>query len=443
MPYHIISKGGRFCVAKEGESDPLGEGACHATKAEARKQLAAILISEEKGKHGKAGMSAFALDGEAGSDDEFVYRSGLVFRCGDYPDKKFALTPEEARAAVGAFTGCQIVDTHLPSVFNGKLGEVLAVDLAEDGETLVAAAALPRWLADVLGDEPLRVSTEWNRQRKTLDALALVPNPRVSDAALLAAFAGRRHSDADLKDMQQIHDLAANQGAECRVAAMSGGKPMSEQQSTSAPGWVSQFQTWLSETFGGGKSPTPPLSAQMSADSPEPPLTQALREAARAETAQQTTGRERQLEADLARERAERIRMEARMFADAEEAAHRAYPAEREALIAAYTQAAHDDATAGATVTFAAGGVPQTRLEILKALFAQRPPHEDPTKEALPVTPEAEKSEGGTPVRVVMNQETTPDPEAEPAEMSDERFRELLGKTTFGKEILAEEKGRK
>ena len=77
-------------------------------------------------------------------------------------------------------------------------------------------------------------------------------------------------------------------------------------------------------------------------------------------------------EEQLRTERAARLESEAVAFADTIIRESKALPAEREAIIAAYTQAAMDDVAHGAA-TFA--GTTTSRVEALKALYAARPAH--------------------------------------------------------------------
>lgn len=90
-------------------------------------------------------------------------------------------------------------------------------------------------------------------------------------------------------------------------------------------------------------------------------------------------------ERDLARQetiRAHAIRQqaEAAAFADGLVAGGKLFPAEREAMIAAFVQAAQDDAAHGA-VTFS-GGTQGSRVEQFKTLYEARPAHQL-TKEGL------------------------------------------------------------
>lgn len=122
------------------------------------------------------------------------------------------------------------------------------------------------------------------------------------------------------------------------------------------------------------------------------------------------------LRAELARVKAEQISKDAAAFAETVIGAHRAYPAERGALMDAYTQAALDDQTAGVP----AGQRPRTAL--LQATVDARPAHHL-TEELIPA--------GQTvPVTVLGNLEVTNDADKP---VSDERRKNLLALTPAGR----------
>jgi len=130
---------------------------------------------------------AAAPEGEA---DGYVERRARLFRVGEYPDKDFSLTPEEMALAAAEFSPVPVGLEHHPTLLDGKLGELAAVEVDEDGQTLRGRVRLPAWLSHVLGSFPVPVSCAWDRLTKRLVGLGLVRTPRISDAALLAAFAG-------------------------------------------------------------------------------------------------------------------------------------------------------------------------------------------------------------------------------------------------------------
>ncbi len=129
-------------------------------------------------------------------DGKFVLKTGLIFRAGKYEDKDFEMSPEELIAAESNFSPVPLDLGHyddLP-IIDGKCGTLDAVHSSEDGQELFGTAKIPKWLDDLNVDEkgnrlPYKVSCTWSKSDKQLKKLALVRNPRVSDASLFAAFA--------------------------------------------------------------------------------------------------------------------------------------------------------------------------------------------------------------------------------------------------------------
>lgn len=362
---------------------------------------------------------------------DVVYRTGLVFRAGDYPDKDFAMTPEELSAAVEAFNEPLPIDLeHVPTLLDQKLGELVSVEASEDGSELHGIVALPKWLDAVLPER--KVSATWDRATKTLAGLALVRNPRVSDAALMAAFgeanastddpptddewlkpifAAVRHdtpegqmamqelhnaaarggavckasnakmaSGHESSTIQKIHDMTTDHGAKCSAMGKGGFLPFSFGSRKPAKGdprmsRMDEFVAWLKgDTEEGAPPAAPPVEATV------------VRQAANSaemSAAQQEIARYKR-EADAAKAETLRVRAEARhreavTFADQMIAqdVRKAFPAERESIIAQFEQASLDDATFG-VVTFGEGEQERTtsRVEMLKAQFAARPAHQ-------------------------------------------------------------------
>lgn len=120
------------------------------------------------------------------------------------------------------------------------------------------------------------------------------------------------------------------------------------------------------------------------------------------------------LRTELARVKAEQISKDAAAFAETVIGAHRAYPAERGALMDAYTQAALDDQTAGVPT----GQKPRTAL--LQATVDARPAHQL-TEELIPA---------GQTVQVLGNLQVTSDASTP---LSDERRSSLLKMTAAGR----------
>lgn len=180
----------------------------------------------------------YKLD-DSNVDGKFVYKTGLIFREGKYEDKKFSLNKDELKRAVENFRPVPLDIEHAPSFLDGKLGTLEAVKLSDDGSELYGTAKIPVQIAELVGNDPLKVSCTWKRTDKSLAKLAVVRNPRIDDAALFAAFSKTFEGDENMKNeikkifdgitadfgtktydgkwvIQNIHDMAARTGAVCK-----------------------------------------------------------------------------------------------------------------------------------------------------------------------------------------------------------------------------------
>lgn len=196
-------------------------------------------------------MVDFTLTKKRETDDGYIIREGLIFESGDYPDKDFQLSPEELIAASSDFKPATVNLEHIKTIFDGKLGKLDKIWASEDGYALYGQTKLPKWFDDVFGDEPIKVSCEWDRKDKTIAGLALTTRPRIKDAILMSAFnqelikEGVEPKDAlnqslvafgldtnnimnnkmsdntwsGLDTIQSIHDMCARAGAICEMPA--------------------------------------------------------------------------------------------------------------------------------------------------------------------------------------------------------------------------------
>lgn len=174
--------------------------------------------------------------------DDIVIRTGKLFEVGQYPDKAFEFDSNDLSNAVAAFEPQPVNLEHTPSVLSGKLGHVARIFAGEDGQSLMGEVHLPRWLDTLLDDGERKVSAEWDRRTKLFKGLALVRDPRVSDAALMAAFsatpegatqidafssstdpaafiATRHDTPSGQAAIQTMHDTAVAGGATCKRLA--------------------------------------------------------------------------------------------------------------------------------------------------------------------------------------------------------------------------------
>ena len=140
---------------------------------------------------GASGSAFFDLNGELEIQpislppaDVTVTRQGKFFEIGEYPDKQFSLTEAEADAAIERFQGGPINIEHIPTLLDGKLGTVSR--LWRQGRDVMAEYRIPTWLNRITGGQPIRISSEWDRIAKTPLGAAMVLEPRVADAVMMA-----------------------------------------------------------------------------------------------------------------------------------------------------------------------------------------------------------------------------------------------------------------
>lgn len=166
----------------------------------------------------------FNLTGAPMMAGNYVLREGKIFEAGSYPDKDFELSPEELQAVAATFVPVPVDLEHTPTVLDGKMGVLQSVRVSPDGRSLFGTVALPAWLDALLTDGERKVSCAFHKLTKRLLKLSLVINPRVNDAALMAAFstsdfAQRQDTPEGQSMLQAIHDMTARSGAVCMAPA--------------------------------------------------------------------------------------------------------------------------------------------------------------------------------------------------------------------------------
>jgi hypothetical protein len=306
----------------------------------------------------------------------------VLFRCGNYPDKDFSLTPEEAMAAVADFKSPIDLDLeHKPTVFNGQLGQLTEVSQnPQDPWLLSGKAALPQWLDNLLPDEAKKLSLAFDRRTKKIIGCSLVRTPRVSDAALMAAFA------------------AANP------------LPLATPPVTTPPAATAPPTT---------PAPAAPPAAAVTPPVTTPTITPPPAQPVLASGAMDLTRVPGMTDVKL-----RQIETEAAEFARAEVLAERALPAAQSILEGQYRQAAIDDMALGNKVLFNTGEL-LSRVETLKREKSLVPPH-NLTKEQGQVLPSSQALFNTT--------QTNPGQAGQP--LSEERRKELLSQSMFGREML-------
>lgn len=309
-------------------------------------------------------VSTLSLDRsqvEFTGEEGYVIRRGKIFEAGDYPDKKFTITPEEMAEAINDFEPCDVDSEHRPSIFDGKLGELIHVEVGDQPADLQGWLKIPKWLDDVVGDTELKVSTTWSRETpKRIQKLALTVDPRVPDATMLSAFSAST-GEPETRPLPDGKETKRMSLMDKIKASLSGVTPEE-----------------LAEFTEGGTTPpaTPPTP-------PTPP-------AATPPDHSAEFARIQQLETQLAEMAADKRRTEATAFVDGLIKDRRLLPALRVSQIAELTRAMEDDAADKSEVTFAKAdgtSVKMSRTELKKANLAGLPQHDLFTDHALTSLP--------------------------------------------------------
>jgi hypothetical protein len=341
-------------------------------------------------------------------DNSVVIREGKIFEAGEYKDKNFTLDEIELSKAVESFNPCDIDYQHIAGPLDGQFGKLDKVWIGDDKKTLFGSVSIPKWLDSIL---PIKkVSATWNRANKTIQGLALVTNPRVVDAAVMAAFAGSRHSSADQSDIQKIHDIAVSQGATCGDnAEMQQGEDMPINQTELLDQITDRVKAIITPKIEVIEGQAATISAESKFS--EDPEYKAFK-----------TQMDR-MQQSLASEKALRIRDNAVSFAKSEIAANRALPSVEDSIIFQYMQSALDDETIRDQVSFSVNGKTEkgTRVDALTALFAARTAH-TLTNSQIKVA-----NKGGSNSSSTDNMETTG--------IDEDRKKKLMNMTPLGKAV--------
>jgi hypothetical protein len=133
-----------------------------------------------------------------------ITKRGKIFVAGNYPDKNFAMTKEEVEEAVKKFTAPVPLDLNHHKKTLKRLDERLGklTEVSHDGHgNLFGTVTIPEWLNEVVckdengNDLPLPVSCAFAKD-KSIVKLALTDTPRVSEAAVFAAFSKAHPEEA-------------------------------------------------------------------------------------------------------------------------------------------------------------------------------------------------------------------------------------------------------
>lgn len=319
-----------------------------------------------------------------------VLKRGKIFQAGDYPDKGVNITVDDLRRGAPKFTPCHINSEHWPSVFDGKLGELIAVDIQDDG-AVFGTTLVPKALDDLLGGDPIPVSIELSPDPdRAIIGLALAKNPRVTDAAIFAAFSMTPPKPKDdpkpMSLKQRIIDLFAKS--------------------------VADLPDDLTTPFADAKpEPTEALRVEM---------------AARARLEAELATMKAESEARIAAERnaaitaqAAQLETTATEFARALATDRRILPGQIESVAKQYTLAVKADAGTGAMFSAEGKVVEGEAVASLRAMFAAQPQHRLTIDEM-----------GGAAFKALNGDK------AGDEGVSEERKNSLMGKSSLGRQAM-------
>lgn len=361
----------------------------------------------------------------ANAPDGFVFREApKVFEVGNYPDKNFEFSKDDAARAVALFKPVQIDLEHQATVLDGKLGKLVSVSLNPDGVTLSGVVEIPEWLDDTLKGQPIPVSLEFDRQTKQIVKMALTVDPRVRDAAIAAFNRGATTPTKESVTMSKLKDL--RDGFMALFSKFEAGE--GDDAATTDPANASG----ASAASGAPVAPNPLPSPATPATAPPPIVAPPAAPAITAEFANrlaQAEATNAQFAAQIAALQAERRNKDAEHFADEVIRTGKAFPAERNAIIAQFCAAYDDDKTNPKTVQF--GTKPEekgTRVDALRAAFDLRP-----------VNPLLSEQIAASGELIFSGKSSAPvNGEEKTTGMSAERKAKLMGATPVGRAVMAE-----
>jgi hypothetical protein len=375
-----------------------------------------------------------------------VVRPVKFFECDkeftDMNGVKFSLTEAEADAAILDFKPLPLNVQHIPTIFDGLLGNV--TQLYREGKDLLGKVEIPRSLHDLTKGAPLPVSSEWFQTSKKPKGMGLVIEGAVQDAIMHAAFASfaKRHDTATGQSkLQNMHDQAASSGAVCSAA---GSVNMASRHEAGAIQQIHDVAvqhgakcdpkaaTYFSEPVEPAKE-----NRTMSKTMDEIVAFFSGKPVKKEEEAVVEGGRTTDESDELKRLRTQVIQMarsnrkqDAVRDVDELIRSGHALPAERDVMILAFAQAKEDDDAAPTVLKFSAGEktLDLSRYDAMRALYAARPKNMLAQEVLKGVLPDTE-------LVALMARGTAVDPNA-PKAATDAEIAALKGMTALGKEVL-------
>jgi hypothetical protein len=124
--------------------------------------------------------ASISTDPIGGSAQYREYNVPVLFRAGNYPDKRFEISGRELADAVSQFSSVSLDLEHRNSVLDGRLGKLVGLSMNPDGQTVSGLVRIPSWLDNVLTKRSL--SIQFDRATKRVKGCALAVDPRIAEA---------------------------------------------------------------------------------------------------------------------------------------------------------------------------------------------------------------------------------------------------------------------
>lgn len=373
---------------------------------------------------------------------KFVRRKiPCLFKPGEYPEKKFSLTKDEAKQAAANFDSANPINFKLAhfkeTILDGELGGIDKLAADEEG-VLSAEALVPAWFDDMFLQKKGKydVSAEWNRANKRLTGCILSTGGHIEGAHITAAFdayrAGReKEVDPNMSTPGAPHVQAGGgvkhgkalwqELCDCASRALA-----DADENTFAAGYIRDLKKICDLAQKNGATYTGKKLDEAGAprNDGDGIINSAVSTTANYDaTVKENEELKKQLAAKTAAfdaERKGRIAAEASVFATEQTTVHhKATPGERTGIEAQYIQAATDDANS--TAAFDADH--KSRVQVLRDTFAARP-----------VIKILEQAASGNLAIIDGEHPASFD---KSGDVSDARVKELLAKSRLGERVLS------
>lgn len=289
--------------------------------------------------------------------DGSVVRTGKVFEAGDFPDKNVQFDENDLDLAVKTFSPVDNDLEHASTILDGHLGKLQKV--WKQGTELFGEVEVPAWLDQAIGEEPIKVSLAFDRNKRIVGN-ALVLRPRIADAAIMSAFTASQ----------------ASQPTPGSGTKEQGNKPMTLKQAIKHLFGLDKVddldaEVTLPEGVPAAPSPTPNTPPAQTPTAPAPTFS------GPGEDVEKKAMEERikMMEAQFSAMSEQALRERSYQFADGVIRDKKAVPAQRDQIASMFSVAVRADAGSGPVFSADKGLVEGSQVEQLKKLFEAAPTH--------------------------------------------------------------------